>query len=76
MINRGMAIRRTAGAFPPLDVPPCQPYQDYPVYPGHWSSYPPHQSQRFLGYGGPYLGYASDASPPPPGQVKQDLGSF
>ena len=66
MINRGMAIRRTSEAFPPLDVPP--------PYPCQWSSYPHHQSSRYLGYGGPYHGYAS--SPQPPGQVKfnQDLG--
>ena len=66
MINRGMAIRRTSEAFPPLDVPP--------PYPCQWSSYPHHQSSRYLGYGSPYHGYAS--SPQPPGQVKfnQDLG--
>ena len=69
MINRGMAIRRTSdtyGAFPPLDVPspPCQPY---PGHPGQWSPYHHNQSQRYLGYSGPYLGYGPSRQPP--GQV-------
>ena len=73
MINRGMAIRRTSEAFPPLDVPtpPCQPYLGHP---GQWSPYPQNQSQRYLGYAGPYLGYGPSRQPP--GQVyNQYFGS-